>query len=52
MHTWKVYLERADTDDLRQFIGTIQADTMRLALQEASQYYEYPSHDLVVVRSA
>ena len=48
MHTWKVYLERADTDEPPQLIGTIDADTMAQALDRAAQLYEYPQHDLVV----
>jgi hypothetical protein len=51
MYTWNVYLERADDDEPAEFIGTIQANTMGLALEKAAQYYEYPSHDLVVKRS-
>jgi hypothetical protein len=51
MYTWNVYLEPADTDEPRRFLGTIDADIMALALEKAAQLYEYPSHDLVVVRS-
>jgi hypothetical protein len=51
MYLWNVYHEPADTDEEGQFIGTIQADTMVLALDAAAQFYEVPSHDLVVKRS-
>ena len=51
MYTWNVYYEPADTDEEGQFIGTIRADTMALALDAAAQFYEVPSHDLVVWRS-
>ena len=50
-YTWNVYHEPADTDEAGQFIGTIQADTMAVALDAAAQFYEVPSHDLVVKRS-
>ena len=50
MHTWNVYHEPADTDVEGQFIGTIRADTIALALDAAAQFYEVPSHDLVVRR--
>ena len=50
MYTWNVYYEPADTDEEGQFIGTIRADTMALALDQAAQFYEVPSHDLVVRR--
>ncbi len=50
MYTWNVYYENADTDEPRLFIGTIRAISMAQALELASQYYEYPSHDLVVER--
>jgi hypothetical protein len=50
MYTWDVYYEPADTDEPAQFIGTVTADTMSEALQKASQYFEIPSHDLVVKR--
>jgi len=47
MHTFKIYYENADTDELRKYLGDMQADTMMEALQKASEYYEVPSHDLV-----
>ncbi len=50
MYTWNVYHEPADTDEEGQFIGTIRADTMALALDQAAQFYEVPSYDLVVKR--
>ncbi len=50
MHTWIVYLERADGDEPKKKIGEINADTGGGALQKASEYYEIPSHDLVVER--
>lgn len=52
LYSWHVYYENADTDEPRRFIGLIEEDTMALALQKASEFYEYPSHDLVVKRSA
>ena len=51
MYMWNVYHEPADTDEEGQFIGTIRADTIALALDAAAQFYEVPSHDLVVRRS-
>ena len=51
MYTWNVYHEPADTDAEGQFLGTIQADTLAFALGQAAQFYELPSHDLVVRRS-
>jgi len=48
--TWNVYLERADDDKPRKFIGTIVAIGEGQALTLAAQYYEVPSHDLVVKR--
>lgn len=51
MYIWNVYYENADTDEPARFIGTIQADTMSLALDKAAQFYEVPQHDLVVKRS-
>jgi dTDP-D-glucose 4,6-dehydratase len=50
MHTFKIYLERADDDEPRQLLGTVQADTMAQALQIASELYEIPSYDLVAVQ--
>lgn len=50
MHTFEIYLERADDDEPRRLLGTIQADTMGDALHKASQYYEVPSYDLVAVQ--
>ena len=51
MYTWNIYHEPADTDEEGQFIGSIRADTIALALDQAAQFYEIPSHDLVVKRS-
>lgn len=51
MYRWNVYYENADTDEPARFIGTIDADTMSLALEKAAQYYEVPQYDLVVKRS-
>jgi L-ribulose-5-phosphate 3-epimerase UlaE len=51
MYKWDVYYEEADGNDEARFIGTIQADTMSQALEQAAQYYEVPSHDLIVRRS-
>ncbi|HEY7348133.1 MAG TPA: hypothetical protein VH599_07405 [Ktedonobacterales bacterium] len=51
LYTWNVYHEPADTDELARFIGIILAETMVLALDNAAQYYEIPSYDLVVRRS-
>lgn len=50
MYQWNVYLERADEDTPAKFIGTIQADSQAQALEKAAQFYEIPSHDLVVER--
>ncbi len=47
MYTFTIYLEPADTDEPRRMIGSLLADTMADALEQASQYYEVPSHDLV-----
>ncbi len=47
MHQYKIYYEPADTDDEKVYLGTITADTAADALQKASEYFEYPSHDLV-----
>ncbi len=51
LYTWNVYHEPADTDEPGKFIGTMQAVTVDLALDQAAQYYEIPSHDLAVKRS-
>lgn len=48
MHTWKVFYEEADGDDEKRYLGTLNANTGGEALNLASQYYEMPSHDLVV----
>src|SRR4051794_33223802 len=45
---WHVYHENADTDGPSRFIGMIEAETLALALQKAAEFYEHPSHDLVV----
>lgn len=45
---WKVFLERADGDEPRKPIGTIRGDTMAQALKNAAEFFEHPSHDLVV----
>lgn len=50
IHTYNVYYENADTDDEKVLIGTIDASYEGEALELASQYYEYPSHDLIVKR--
>lgn len=50
MHVYEIYYENADTDEPRRYLGTIQAETMADALKLASQYYEYPEHDLVAVQ--
>ncbi len=50
LYTWNVYLERADNDEPKRWIGTVNADTMSEALDKAAQYFEYPQHDLVVER--
>lgn len=49
MHTYKIYLERADDDSERAYLGTVQADTMSDALDLAAQWNEIPAHDLVAV---
>lgn len=51
MHQWQIYLEPADTDKERRYLGEVTADTMSNALQKASEYWERPSHDLVVVET-
>ncbi len=48
MYRWNVYHENADTDEKARYIGTIEASNIDDALKQASQYYEYPDHDLVV----
>lgn len=50
MFTWNVYYEEADGNDDAKLIGTINALSMGDALQKASEFYEIPSHDLVVKR--
>lgn len=50
MHTFKIYLEPADTDDERTYLGTVQANTMSEALDLAAQWNEIPAHDLVAVQ--
>ena len=51
MHQWRIYLERADTDEERSLLGdNIWADTMGDALQKASEYWEVPSHDLIAIQ--
>ncbi len=50
-YIWNVYLEPADTDEPARFIGTIDALYEGQALELASQYFEVPSHDLIVKRS-
>lgn len=52
LYTWDVYLERADDDEPKKWIGTVEAVSEGQALELASQYYEYASHDLVVKRKA
>ncbi len=49
MHQYKIFLELADTDDERVYLGTVAADTMSEALEKAAQWNEIPSHDLVAV---
>jgi hypothetical protein len=46
--SWRVYLERADDDEPRRFIGMAQGGSQAQALDNAAQLYEIPSHDLVV----
>ena len=52
MYTWNVFLDPADIDSItpKILIGTITADSMAEALDKAAQYFEIPSHDLVVER--
>lgn len=50
MFTWIIYLEEADSDEKRTYLGEIQASTMAEALQKASEWFEKPSHDLVAER--
>ncbi len=44
MHEYKIYYEPADADTEKVYLGIITAAE---ALQKASEYWEYPSHDLV-----
>jgi hypothetical protein len=48
---WNVYLERADDDEEARFIGTIEGVSQAQALENAAQFYEVPSHDLMVKRA-
>ncbi len=50
MAAFKIYLEKADTDDVRSYLGVVEADTMSKVLDLAAQYYEYSQHDLVAVQ--
>ncbi len=50
MHTFRIFYENADTDEPRVYLGDVEALTPSEALKQASQYYEIPSHDLVVVQ--
>ncbi len=52
MHTWRIYLEPADTDDERVYLGTVEADTMAEALDIAVEWNEIPAHDLVAVQES
>ena len=52
MHRWRNYLEPADTDDERVYLGTVEADTMSEALDKAAQWNEIPAHDLVAVQES
>lgn len=47
---WDVFLEPADTDAPAKWIGTIAGGSQAQALDNAAQFYEHPSHDLVVKR--
>lgn len=47
---WVVYYEPADTDKPRRRLGTIPARSKAQALEIGAQFYEIPSHDLVVER--
>jgi len=50
MHQYEIYYEPADTDDPRQLLGHVYADTTSDALDQAAQYWETPQHDLVAVQ--
>ena len=50
LHTWDVYYENADTDEEKRLIGVVEALYMGEALKKASEWFEIPSHDLVVKR--
>ena len=50
MHQFEIYYENADTDEPRQFLGHVNADTMSDALDQAAQYWETAQHDLVAVQ--
>jgi hypothetical protein len=47
MHEFMMYLERADDDEPKVFLGIVRADCGTEALDLAAQWYEYPQHDLV-----
>jgi hypothetical protein len=51
MYTWNVSRESADADAPVRFLGTIQADTMALAIQRVAHSYEVLAYDLCVKRS-
>jgi hypothetical protein len=46
-YTWNIYLEEADSNEKKFPIGTLNADTMVLALEKASKVYRRAPHDLV-----
>lgn len=50
IYQWIVYLEKADSDEEKREIGKIRANSQAEALKKACEFYEVPSHDLVVER--
>jgi len=50
MHQYEIYYEAADSDEERQLLGHVYADTQSDALDQAAQYWETPQHDLVAVQ--
>jgi hypothetical protein len=51
LYTWDVFYEEADSDAWRQWVGTREADTQAQAVEQAAQFYERPSHDLLAKRA-
>lgn len=49
MHEYAIYYEPADSDQVREFLGTLWAETMSDALHLASQWFEIAEHDLIAI---